>query len=183
MIIECRQGWAGLDRVLVQVGKHLLTAVQAFVNEEQYRDIVLAQLGAFGNGFFNGLASVLTVVDQDLGIHRHTQGAQIVRAGVLLKLHIDGDGGCECRKDVILGVFQQITHHFRNARLVQGALGAQLWRYFTLIKTENLRDDPHWAGSNVEGPAGLNAPDCRKRVTVVGIKVAHGVILGQSYNA
>ncbi len=162
MVVEGTNGIVRPDRVFVQIRKHLLTAFEVFVDEEQYGDVVVPQLMGFFDRLFDGRPAVLAIVDQYLCVHREGEHAEVhARACVGHGFEVDlfanrrGDG----RERVALRVVDQIFGDLGDAAFIKDALCAKFGGNLIFIKYKDLWYQAHWAHGDVAGPAGLHAPD------------------------
>src|SRR6266568_3680656 len=75
VVVEGGKRVARTDRILVQVGKHLLASAQLLIQEKKDRDIVLAQIRVLAYRSLNCRSTVLAIVYENACIHRHAEDA------------------------------------------------------------------------------------------------------------
>ncbi len=79
MVVEDADARRRPDRVAVEVGEHLLAALQADVEEEDDRDRLVAKLGALLQRQLDRGAAMLAVVDDEARFHGNVQQADPAR--------------------------------------------------------------------------------------------------------
>jgi len=105
--------------MLVQISKHLLTALQPTIHKENHRDGFISQFRSLSQSLFDSGTSVLTIVDDEPGGHWNLEPSDM--AGILSKrleenfsIHRRGDR----RKYVFAGIIDEVTANFRYTRAV-----------------------------------------------------------------
>lgn len=66
----------------VEIGEHLLAALKPAVMEEHDSDGLIAQLRSLFQSLLNSCATMLPIVDDELGIHIHSQRAHSEMGGI-----------------------------------------------------------------------------------------------------
>ena len=59
----------------IEVGEHLLALLEADIEEEDDSDGFVGEFGAMLEGFDDRCAAVLSIVDDELGVHRYLEDA------------------------------------------------------------------------------------------------------------
>src|SRR5687767_964888 len=118
MIVEQTQRATGTNRVTVEVGEHLLAALQADIQEKDYRDGFIGQFWLLIERGEYGRPTVLTIVNNKLGLHwdfQHTKSFLRRRQRLECDLRIDGRG--DGRENVVVRIVENVVGDFGNASL------------------------------------------------------------------
>ena len=115
---------------------------------------------------------MLAVIDDELGLHRHLEHAELVLAWDRLELDFGIDGYGEGGENVIVRVVENIAGDFRNSGLVEDALGTEFGGQVLLIENGDSLHHTQGPHGDVVLPPGLDAADDWERKGGFGV---HGV--------
>ena len=78
----------------IEVGEHLLAAFEANIEKEDHGNGFVGEFGTLLECFDHGLAAVLAVIDDELGLHGHFKHAKLVLPGQWIEINVgvDRDG-------------------------------------------------------------------------------------------
>ena len=130
-----RTGWP--HRMAVEVGKHLLTALQALVHEKDNRDVLIGKVGIFPYRRLDGCSTVLSVVDDEASVHGNMEQADSLRAldtAQGFKAYVSIQGCGQSREHVVIAVLQYVAGHLGDSAFIEHPLGPQLRNQLFLIE-------------------------------------------------
>lgn len=138
VIVEESDGAAGADRVAVEVGKHLLAALQADIEEKYDGNGLVGEFRPLFERGDDGGPAVLAVVDDELGIHRDLEDAELVLCAERFEIDVGIDGDSESGENVIVRIIEDVTRDFRNPAFVENPLGTEFGWEFVLVENGDL---------------------------------------------
>ena len=153
--------------VAIEVSEHLLATSETDVEEEDDSDGLVAELRLFSQRNFDGRPTVLSVIDDEAGLHRDTQKSHLACVRIVterLERDFCIDGGRDGRKNVRLRVVEDVLSHRWDAAFAQDPLGTLLWRQFFFVEDEDPRNQPQGAHRRVVVSPCLDAPNSWKYI-------------------
>ena len=143
---------------LVEVGEHLLTALQPPVDEEDDGHMIVAQFGALDHRLLDRSASMLTVVDEQARVHGQFEGADALSPAPVAEgreAYRRVHRSRQCGHDIAVAVLDEVAGNLGDAMAVEGALRAKLRRHLVVVEDEELGQEAHRAHGHVEFRPGL----------------------------
>ncbi|CRI66130.1 hypothetical protein THIOKS12640021 [Thiocapsa sp. KS1] len=89
---------------------------------------------------------MIAVVHDEACIHRDAEDAEPAFAGERIEAQLGIDRDRDCRKDIVVGIVEDVFRDSRDSRRIQGTSGTQLGRQIVFVKdgdTAQHAERPH----------------------------------------